>query len=125
MVGCFSLQQDQGLTVSASIEDGDQHMSYPLGNFAYAFETLEIEKHRLLKAIRDMRSLPVIGDDFPVGRIEEHNGMISELDKAISALKAAIEESHRKFKLEMEESEKLSAAYLASQRKPKIDTPSE
>ncbi len=100
-------------------------MNYPLGNFAYAFETLEIEKHRLLKAIREMRSLPVIGDDFPVGRIEEHNGMIGVLDGAISALKAAIEESHRQYKLEREESEKQIAAYQASQRKPKIDTPSE
>ena len=55
-------------------------MKFPIGSLDYAFETLEIEKHRLLSAIREMRSLPVTGDDFPIGRIEEHNGMIAVLD---------------------------------------------
>jgi len=61
----------------------------------YAFETLEIEKHRLLRALREMRSMPATGDDLPVDRIKEHTEMIAELDRAIAALKYATEEIER------------------------------
>jgi hypothetical protein len=53
----------------------------------YAIQTLEIEKARLLGALRAFGSLPVVGDDFPYGRFQDHEIQMRELDRAIHALK--------------------------------------
>jgi hypothetical protein len=68
----------------------------------YAIETLEIEKSRLIRAIREMRSLPVLGDDYPSTRIDEHKKSLEELEDAISTIKGEIANRQRKFELEIE-----------------------
>ena len=95
----------------------------------YAFETLEIEKHRLLRAIREIRSMPTSGEDYPLDRIKEHMEMIAELDHAIATLQHAIEAAQRQRELEHEkwkdENAKLIAARRESQPTPDVEKPSE
>jgi hypothetical protein len=95
----------------------------------YAFETLEIEKHRLLRAIREMRSLPVSSDDFPLERIKEHTELIAELDHAIATLKSGVEEAQRRpeaaYERWKEENAKLIADYRKRKDEPNQNEPSE
>jgi hypothetical protein len=57
----------------------------------HAIETLEIERSRLLKSIRELRSLPVVGEEYPLDRINENTLCLSEIDSAILLVRDCLE----------------------------------
>jgi dynactin complex subunit len=84
----------------------------------YAIETLEIEKSRLIKAIRELRSLPVSGDDYPTGRIDEHKQKLEELERSISFLEREIENQKLRWEQQLELSKEAMKKYQSLQGDP-------
>jgi hypothetical protein len=66
----------------------------------YAIETLEIEKSRLIKIIREFQAMPVIADERPTVRIADHSQLLREVEEAIVLLQK--EEDARQLKHEQE-----------------------
>jgi hypothetical protein len=56
----------------------------------YATQTLEIERCRLVKAIREMRSVAV-EEDYPAGRIKEHKESLEQIQSAMDLIFRCIE----------------------------------
>ncbi len=57
----------------------------------YALDTLETERSRLVKSIREMRSRPITGSDYPLPRINENRASLNEIDNAIKLVRNCIE----------------------------------
>jgi hypothetical protein len=74
----------------------------------YAIETLEIERSRLLKSIRELRSLPATGEDFPLTRINENLASLNEIDNTIKLVRNCIEAARHARQREHPEPEKSS-----------------
>jgi hypothetical protein len=63
--------------------------TYP--QLRFAIETLEIERCRLLKAIRKLRSVPTTDNEYLFYRINEHTVCLSEIVNAISLIRICVE----------------------------------
>jgi hypothetical protein len=72
----------------------------------YAIETIEIERARLVEAVRAMRALPVTADDYPEARANEQSAALLGIDLALSFLRQAIETGERVCQIESERWEK-------------------
>jgi hypothetical protein len=81
-------------------------VTIPPNSLRYAIETLEIEKHRLSGAIREMRAIPMTGENYPGTRIREHKKSIEDVELAIAVLRNSIEASERIVQLEVERGKK-------------------
>jgi hypothetical protein len=63
--------------------------TYP--QLRFAIETLEIERCRLLKAIRTLRAVPTTGNEYLSYRINEHTACLSEIENGISLIRICVE----------------------------------
>ena len=61
----------------------------------YAIETLEIEKSRLVEAIRVMRAMAVTEDDYPGPRVKEQRDALQSVEQSIAFLHQAADQSRR------------------------------
>jgi hypothetical protein len=68
----------------------------------YAIETLEIEKSRLVEAIRAMRAMAVTEDDYAGPRVKEQRDAPQSVEQSIAFLHQAADQSHRNRQLEQE-----------------------
>jgi hypothetical protein len=84
----------------------------------YALETLQIEKHRLVRAIREMRAMPVSGDDYPAQRIKDHGENLEAIEIGITLFEGAIESSRIAHERERAESDKRMRESEAARFKP-------
>jgi hypothetical protein len=68
----------------------------------YAIETLEIEKSRLVEAIRAMRAMAVTEDDYPGPRVKEQRDALQSVEQSIVFLHQAADQSRRNLQLELD-----------------------
>jgi hypothetical protein len=61
----------------------------------YAIETLEIERSRLVEAIRAMRAMAVNEDDYPGTRVKEQRDSLESIERVLVFLRQAVEQSKR------------------------------
>jgi hypothetical protein len=88
------------------------------GKLNYSLETLQIEKHRLTRTIREMRAMPVSGDDYAAQRIQDHIERLDAIERGIALSEGAIESSRIAHELKRAESDKRMREYQAAQLKP-------
>lgn len=60
-----------------------------------AIETLEIEKARLVEAIRAMQAMAVTEDDYPATRAKEQIDALADIERVITFLRRTIDRSGR------------------------------
>jgi hypothetical protein len=61
-----------------------------ISDLRFTIDTLEIERSRLMKAIRKMRSLPKTEDEYPLSRIRENEAQLAEIETSIVLLRACV-----------------------------------
>jgi membrane glycosyltransferase len=61
----------------------------------YAIETMEIEKSRLVEAIRAMRAMAATEDDYPGTRVKEQRDALESVEQSIAFLHQAVDQSRR------------------------------
>jgi hypothetical protein len=73
----------------------------------YAIETIEIERSRLVEAVRAMRALPVTADDYPEERANEQRDALHGIELSLIFLRQAVETGERESQIESERGQKI------------------
>jgi hypothetical protein len=67
----------------------------PVDDLEYVIGTLEIERSRLVEAIRAMRAMAVNEEDYPGTRVKKQRDSLESIERVLAFLRQVVEQSTR------------------------------